>query len=150
MVTKFKLADPDEVEINRISPNIETLFPFVQSMVPVNLSPEKQAMAAVAIAYELGKSGMNGYHEGMTDRSRKNGGDERGSQQQEEAAKWHKVVRPIWREKRGQFPTNVRRRKISQERLAEQLVAGRHGEIAGLPGYWQVLKTIKDWEAESR
>jgi hypothetical protein len=120
-------------------------------MVPVNLSPKKRAMAAVAIAYELGKSAINGCHDGMTDRRRKSGGQQRRVQLKADAAVWHAEVRPIWWEKREQFPQgDPRRRRLSQERLAMKIVEELKGKVPGLPGYDQVLWTIKMWEKEQR
>ena len=85
------------------------------------------------------------------DAARELGARERGKQLTAEAAEWHKRVRPIWWEKRGQhIDAGQKRPNLSQERLANQIIDGRHGKILGLPSVGQVWYTIKAWEREQR
>ena len=81
------------------------------------------------------------------DAARELGARERGKQLTAKAAEWHARVWPIWWEKRGQhIAAGQKRPNPSQQRLANQIIDGRHGEILGLPGVGQVWATIKSWE----
>ena len=85
------------------------------------------------------------------DAARELGARERGKQLTAKAAEWHKIVRPIWWEKRGRhIAAGQKRPNPSQERLANQIIDGRHGKILGLPSVGQVWDTIKAWEKEQR
>jgi hypothetical protein len=82
-------------------------------------------------------------------RSARLGGDVRGEQQQDEAAEWRKEAWPIWWEKRGQYPKSVRRRKMSQEKLAQEIHDELRDRVPGLPKCGQIHWTIKNvWEKE--
>jgi hypothetical protein len=103
--------------LRKTCPNIDGLASLVRRMVPTNIAEKQQFAVAVAIAYEMGKSGMNGYREGMTDRRRHKGQKKSIETRQWKAKVWLTSVRSIWRDKRGRFPKVGRLRPGAMSRL---------------------------------
>jgi hypothetical protein len=128
---------------------VRVFSPLLRKLVPTKPAPTWEVALALNVAFELGRAAITGKAD--PNALRQLGGLIRGAQLKEAAADWHKVVRPIWWEKRGQFPKgDPRRRKLSQERLVKKIVEELEGKVPGLPGYDQVLATIKAWEKEQR
>ena len=121
------------------------LLPLLHTLVPTEPAPTWEIALALSVAFELGRAAITGKAD--PNALRQLGGLVRGAQLKAKAAAWHDAVRPIWWEKRGQFPKgDPRRRRLSQQRLATKIVADLEGKAPGLPGYDQVLSTIKAWE----
>jgi hypothetical protein len=119
---------------------------------------DKAGLLMLTISYALRGAEGHGRAEGAYEpecrlreksRATRLGGDVRGEQQQDEAAEWRDAAWPIWWEKRGQLPKNVRRREMPQEKLARAILDALKGKVPGLPKYDQILWTIKNvWEAK--
>jgi hypothetical protein len=96
----FTISNPDALDPKKVCAIIDSIYPFVMSLIPTNFSSAQKLKMAVALAHQLGRTSMNAWHEGHTDVRRSKAAKITAAKKTE----WHKSAKLIYEEQRKTSP----------------------------------------------